>query len=414
MLIRFISPNSISGSANPSWARYEASRTGVATAWPEITALGTGTRDDRTLRSIVVSLPPFIADHSVALDSETAADLEAATSESPSSTAATPMTCRHWARYCSVPNQWIEQIQANVDDYARALHGVRANSSAVAMAAATTALQAMIATVGPNAPIRLSAITSAHAALMHDDPLESSAAGELRTVQNWIGGSDFSPRGALYIPPPPETVPGYMDDLVTFADRSDMPALLQAAIAHAQFESIHPFTDGNGRIGRALINAILRRRGATTRVVVPLASALVARRENYFDALGSYRSGDLAPLVGTFVRSTRIAAAESRITAQRLHEIPSQWRELTGPVRRGSAAAKILALLPGAPILSSDDAVALIDAPRSSVFDAIGRLRDAGVLRALTDRRRNQIWGAGLVLDELEDLGVRIATAIHR
>jgi hypothetical protein len=104
---------------------------------------------------------------------------------------------------------------------------------------------------------------------MHNDPLESAAAGELRTVQNWMGGSGFSPRGALYIPPPAETVPGYMDDVVTFADRSDMPALLQAAIAHAQFESIHPFTDGNGRIGRALINTILRRRGATTRVVVP-------------------------------------------------------------------------------------------------------------------------------------------------
>ena len=74
-----------------------------------------------------------------------------------------------------------------------------------------------------------------------------------------------------------------MDDLVTFADRSDMPALLQAAIAHAQFASIHPFTDSNGRIGRALINAILRCRGATTRVVLPLVSALVARRENYFD-----------------------------------------------------------------------------------------------------------------------------------
>jgi hypothetical protein len=98
------------------------------------------------------------------------------------------------------------------------------------------------------------------------------------------------------------------------------------------------------------------------------------------------RIGDLAPLVGIFVRSTRIAAAESRITAQRLHEIPSQWRELTGPVRRGSAAAKILALLRGAPIPSSDDAVALIDAPQSSVFDAIGRLRDAGVLCALTAR----------------------------
>ena len=377
-----------------------------------------GTRDDRTLRSIVVSLPPMIADRTVALDSETAADLEAATSEIAKldSSHADDLSALGTLllRTESVASSKIEQIQANVDDYARALHGVRANSSAIAMAAATTALKAMIATVGPNAPIRLSAITSAHAALMHDDPLESAAAGDLRTVQNWIGGSDFSPRGALYIPPPPETVPRYMDDLVTYADRSDMPALLQAAIAHAQFESIHPFTDGNGRIGRALINTILRRRGATTRVVVPLASALVARRENYFDALGSYRSGDLAPLVGTFVRSTRIAAAESRITAQRLHEIPSQWRELTGPVRRGSAAAKILALLPDAPVLSSDDTVALIDAPRSSVFDAISRLRDAGVLRTLTDRRRNQIWGAGLVLDELEDLGVRIATAVRR
>jgi len=106
------------------------------------------------------------------------------------------------------------------------------------------------------------------------------------------------------------------------------------------------------------------------------------------------------------------SAAESHIAGQRLHEIPGQWRELTGPVRRGSAAAKILVLLPGVPILSSDYAVKLIAAPRSSVFDAIGPLRDVGVLRALTDRRRNQIWG--LVLDELEDLGVRIATAVRR
>jgi Fic family protein len=377
-----------------------------------------GTRDDRTLRSIVVSLPPLIADRAVALDSATAANLEAATSEIAKldGSHADDLSALGTLllRTESVASSKIEQIHANVDDYARALHGVRANSSAVAMAAATTALDAMIATVGPNAPIRLSAITSAHAALMRDDPVESRAAGKLRTVQNWIGGSDFSPRGALYIPPPPETVPDYMDDLVTFAHRRDVPALLQAAIAHAQFESIHPFTDGNGRIGRALINTILRRRGATTRVVVPLASALVARREKYFDALGSYRSGDLAPLVGTFVHSTQIAAAESRVTAQRLQEIPDQWRELTGPVRRGSAAAKILALLPGAPVLSSDDAVELIDAPRSSVFEAIGRLRDAGVLRALTDRRRDQIWGAGAILDELEDLGMRIDTAVRR
>ena len=90
--------------------------------------------------------------------------------------------------------------------------------------------------------------------------------------------------------------------------------------------------------------------------------------------------------------AVRVSAGAKSVTAQRLHEI-GRWRGLTGRVRRGSAAAKILALLPGALIRHSDDAVALIDAPRSSVFDAIGRLRDAGALRALTDRRRNQILG---------------------
>ena len=377
-----------------------------------------GTRADRTLRSITVSLPPLIANRTVALDSETAADLEATTSE------ITKLDISHAAdpsalgalllRTESVASSKIELIQASVDDDARALHGSRASASAVAMAAATTALEAMIGTVGPSVPIRLSAITSAHTALMRDDPIEASSAGQPRTVQNWIGGSDFSPRGALYIPPPPEMVSRYMDDLIAFTDRSDMPALLQAAIAHAQFESIHPFNDGNGRIGRALINTILRRRGTTTRAVVPLASALVARRDHYFNVLGSYRSGELLPLIGAITHAARIAAVESRTAAQRLHEIPSQWRELTGPVRSGSAADKLLALLPSAPILSADDAVALVDAPRSSVFDAIGRLRDAGVLRPLIDRKRNQVWGAGLVLDELDDLGVRIGAAAAR
>ena len=91
-------------------------------------------------------------------------------------------------------------------------------------------------------------------------------------MQNWIGGSDYTPIDALYVPPPPDLVPDLMDDLLVFANRTDLPILAQAAIAHAQFESIHPFTDGNGRIGRALISAILRRRGLTRRITVPLAS----------------------------------------------------------------------------------------------------------------------------------------------
>jgi Fic family protein len=375
-----------------------------------------GTREDRTLRAITVSLPPMIAGLDVVIESELAAELEAAMREISKLDSAYGADLAALGtlllRTESVASSKIEQVEASLDDYARALHGIRANTSAVSMVAATTALEAMISAVSQTHPIDLSAITSAHEALMRDEPGEAPYAGRLRAVQNWIGGSDYSPRGALYVPPPQETVADYMSDLIAFANRDDLPALVQAAVAHAQFESIHPFTDGNGRIGRALINTILRRRGATTRLVVPLASALVARRDRYFDVLNSYRAGDLGPLITTFALSARVTAVESRVTADRLSEIPREWQHDVGPVRRGSAAAKILALLPSNPVVSAEDVVSIIDAPRSSVFAAINRLRDAGVLRPLTDRKRDQVWGASLVLDELDDLGNRIAHAI--
>lgn len=120
-----------------------------------------------------------------------------------------------------------------------------------------------------------------------------------------------------------------MADLIAYANRDDICVFEQAAIVHAQFESIHPFTDGNGRIGRALIDTLLRRRQITTRVVVPLASAVVARRDDYFDALGAYRDGDAAPLLHSFAHGSAIAAIESRKTAKRLRDLP-----LSGTTRR--------------------------------------------------------------------------------
>ncbi|WP_237165436.1 Fic family protein [Mycolicibacterium obuense] len=362
-----------------------------------------------------MSLPPYIAKIDATIDADIAVQLEAAMSEisrldsthGPHLAALSTLLLR----IESVASSKIERVEASLDDYARALHGGRGNSSAISMAAATTALNELIASVNRDVPVQMSAILRAHEALMRDDPTEGQHAGQLRTVQNWIGGSDHSPRDALYVPPPPDTVHAYMDDLMEFANRTDIPVLIQAAIAHAQFESIHPFTDGNGRIGRALINTIFRRRGATTRLVVPLASALVAHRERYFGALNTYRAGDLRPLIVTFANSSKTAAAESRITAERLTEIPAEWRNMVGPIRRHSAADKLLLLLPSMPIFSSDDVAARVDAPRSSVFAAIKRLHDTGVLRPLTDRKRDQVWGASLVLDELDDLGHRIERA---
>jgi Fic family protein len=376
-----------------------------------------GTREDRVLCEVNVWIPPQIATLNLVVPPALAADVEDCLRE------IAALDASHGAhlgalgtmllRTESVASSKIEHVEADVTEYARALYGVRSNKSAVSMAAATVALQQLVASVDGGADLTLDAVLRAHHALMDDDPTEARYAGRLRDVQNWIGGSDHSPRNALYIPPPPETVEDCMSDLLAFTHRVDMSTLVQAAVAHAQFESIHPFTDGNGRIGRALINTVFRRRGVTSTVVVPLASALVARREAYFELLTKYREGDPTPLVSAFATSSRLAARESRVTAARMAAFPEMWREAVGRVRADSAAARLLDALPTMPVLSAEEAERVVRVAPSALYRGLDRLVEAGVLRPLTDRKRNQVWGVGDMLDELDDLSVRIGAAAH-
>ncbi len=371
-----------------------------------------GTAADRMLNQVVAMRPPLIGNGDVRLSSELVAAMEACVLE------IAALDHSHGAELAaletlllrteSVASSKIERIDASVDDYARALHGIKSNPSATSMAASTAALAALVRSVDAGAGIEVAMILMAHLALMVDDPYEHMYAGRFRDLQNWIGGSDYSPRNAVYVPPPPETVDDYMADLVVFANRTDLPVLAQAAIVHAQFESIHPFTDGNGRIGRALINTVLRRRGATRRVVVPLASALVARREDYFGVLGAYREGRVEPIIRSFTEASTIAARESRVTAARIAELRPDWERKVG-ARHGSAASRLLEGLISTPIFSASEAEEAIGGAASSVYAGIERLQAVGVIRPLTNRTRNQVWGAAALLDELEDLAGRIA-----
>lgn len=377
-----------------------------------------GTKEDRMLAEVETWVPPHIADLDVRVSGRLASQMEECVREITALDTARGAELESLGtlllRAESVASSKIEHVEASVEDYAKALHGIRSNSSATSMVASTRALSDLISSVDDGGDIELDSLLRAHKELMAEDPVERSYAGRVRDMQNWIGGSDYSPRNALYVPPPPETVENYLDDLVAFSNRDDVPVIAQAAIAHAQFESIHPFTDGNGRIGRALINTILRRRRITTRTVVPLASALVAHRDTYFDQLGDYRDGHPEPIVSAFSAASAIASRESRATADRIADLPEQWTETLGRVRRGSAAQRILADLHLRPVFSSEDAEDRIGGATSSVYAAINRLHEAGVIRPLTNRTRNQVWGAGDLLDELDDLGTRIAAAARR
>jgi len=113
--------------------------------------------------------------------------------------------------------------------------------------------------------------------------------GRFREEQNWIGGSDYNPCSATYVPPPPELVGDIIADLCAFCNDDSLPIIAQAAIAHAQFETIHPFVDGNGRTGRALIHMVFRRRGLAERVLLPVSLVLATMARSYIDGLTVYR-----------------------------------------------------------------------------------------------------------------------------
>lgn len=370
-----------------------------------------GPRADRELTSIEVRLPPLIA----GLDHRTDRTLEAMSDNALGVLAQLDAT--HGARLAalnqlllrteSVASSRIENIDASMADYGRALYGERANASAVSMASATDALVGIIEAAGSTGLLQREALRKAHHALFRRHPEHYETAGSFRTRQNWIGGSDYSPRNALFVPPPPELVEPYLDDLFAFANRDDVPVLTQAAIVHAQFESIHPFTDGNGRIGRTLIHAVLRRRRATRYLTVPIASGLVAHRERYFDALDDYRSGHARTIVAMLAAATLVSSAEARRSATVLHEIGVEWREALGDVRAGSVTEHILGLLPVEPIVTVDHVAARTGHGVAEVREVVEQLRRAKIV-VPAGRRGAKIWAAVAILDELSDLNDRI------
>lgn len=369
------------------------------------------------MRCVEASIPPFIAelDYAPSLAEMMASEraLLAVAQADTDAEGHSAALSRFMVRSESAASSKIERINATARDYARAIAGNKGNSSATSMVAASRALHELITTVGHTGRFELEFLINAHHALMVDDAHEADYAGSLRDMQNWIGGSDHSPRSALHVPPKPERLKGLMDDLVAYLNRDDVPALVQAAIGHAQFESIHAFTDGNGRIGRALVSAVLRRRGVTKNAVIPLASGLLARRDDYFAALGTYRLGDPTPLILLFAQSARVAAAVSRETIARIKAMPLEWREELKP-RAGSIAETLIDAYNDHPVMSVNeiDSVAS-DTTRSQAYRVIDRLVDAGFLEEITGRKKNRVWAASEMLAELDDLDRRIQEAMR-
>ncbi|MEU2030993.1 Fic family protein [Nocardia amamiensis] len=369
-----------------------------------------GARADRTLSEIEVSIPPRIADLPYTLSGAVArahedAVIAVARLEAGYGQHLAPLA-DFLLRSESVASSKIEHIDAGWRAFGKAVAGGRASEEAESQLAAVQTLAALVASAA-DGPITLDSILEAHRLLMAPDFYTARDSGSLRTVQNWIGGSDYTPIGALFVPPPPELVPELMDELIVFIGRNDLPILAQAAIAHAQFESIHPFTDGNGRIGRALISAILRRRGLTQRVTVPLASAMLADTGRYFSQLNRYRDGRVDDFVEYVAVATIHSCEAAQDSARALADLPEQWRARAKP-RANSADESVLAALLDTPIFNADTAQRITGTTEGSVYRALGRLTEVGILEVLSENKRNRIWAATDVLAELDALSAAI------
>jgi Fic family protein len=267
--------------------------------------------------------------------------------------------------------------------------------------------------------IKIDDLLGIHKRLLAGTSLDQHG-GKLRKQQNWIGGSSHNPCSAAFVPPPPERVRDLLEDLCRFCNTEDLPAIAQAALAHSQFETIHPFIDGNGRTGRALIHVILRRRGLAPVVVPPVSLVLATWSQDYVDGLTATRYLEdpssqeaidgLDHWIGLFAAATTRAVTDAETYEQRVREVQAGWRAALGKVRANSAIDVLINALPGAPVITVQSAAALIGRSEQAVNQAIPRLINAGVLTQTTLGRRNRAFEAIDLISAFTDLERQLAS----
>lgn len=301
----------------------------------------------------------------------------------------------------SASSSQIENITTGARALALAEIGIaKFGSNAKLVAANVDAMNRAVALAERVTP---QAILDIHAALMRGE--DYARPGQFRGEQVWIGASP-TPHGALFIPPQHDRVRASIEDLCAFTERTDLPLLTQAALAHAQFETIHPFNDGNGRTGRALVHALLRAGGATTRTTVPVSAGLLNDTNSYFDALTAYREGDPSPIVVRFTQAAFAAVANGRHLARDLDTVYAVWSDrLTA--RRHATAWRLLPLLLSQPAITSAFAQEHAGVSQPTADNAIRQLVDADILQKASAAQRNVVYIAKDVIAALDAFASR-------
>jgi Fic family protein len=363
----------------------------------------------RTISDLPVELPGQVA--GVVSDAESA--IQALNASAGSSLA--PLA-RLLLRTESIASSKVEGLQVDARSLARAESradgGGRVSQSAAEVLANIDAMQLAVDDATAADAVTLDEILGVHRVLLAASS-RPDIAGQIRTTQNWIGGNDYNPCGAAFVPPPPQEIDALLEDLCAFCNEEALPPIAQAAIAHAQFETIHPFPDGNGRTGRALVHAMLRGHGLTRKVTVPVSAGLLADTRAYFDTLTAYRDGDPVPIVEMLAQASLTAMVNARQLVDDLRGIRTAW-DSTVKARKGAAAWRLADLLLRQPVVDAPTVAHGLDISPDNAMRPIAPLVEAGVLTEFTGFARNRMWQSREVLCALDDFAARAGRRTHR
>jgi Fic family protein len=316
---------------------------------------------------------------------------------------------RQLLRQEAVGSSRIEGLAMGQRRLARAAAGVGGDDTARQIVGNVRAMQSAIAIAIEPRPFTLDDLLEIHRTLLRSTR-DERLGGVVREEQNWIGGSAFSPAGAEFVPPPEADVTALLGDLVAFVNRDDMPVAMQAAIAHAQFETIHPFADGNGRTGRCLIHVVYRRRGVARNVVPPISLVLATRAKYYVSGLEQYRFGDLAEWLVFFAIATLSAARKARALAAQVEVLYETWLGKLGNPRADASSRRIANQLPAEPVITIAHAAEIAGVSNTAADNAVRALEAAEVLKPLNAKKWGRLWEAPDVFELLDTFERDLAT----
>lgn len=316
-----------------------------------------------------------------------------------------------------VASSYIEGIVAPVMEVVLAEENTTAEHTAGTWVAANLAAVTQALETAHDGPLSTEMLCEWHRTLMTGSPTPLRYVGSFRDEQGWIGGT--SPLDAHLVTPPPDQVDALVDDLVAFVNRDDVDPIAQAAISHAQFEVIHPFGDGNGRVGRVLIAWILARRLAL--VTPPPVSTRIANDIGGYSAgLTLFRYGDHEQWVRWFAGAVSAAGREQQALVAAVGDLRRAWRERLAADRDGrrrlrsnATAWRVLEMLPRYLVLTSRQVAADLGVPDKTAHAALHELADAGILTAVSDDRMGRRGRPSHIYAAHELLGLAGSTPLR-